>query len=83
MCPGDDPVEHVPTEQPDESEEKVGALVSGGIQMGHLVEDEGEDGRGEQRLEDDPDHAEEGLAVAEGDVAGAESVPHLAALPEL
>ncbi len=79
--PGDDAVEQVPGQQAGEHEDQVGDASAG--QMGHPVEDQGEDGRGQQGLEDHPDHAESGLAVAEGHIAGTEPVEHLAALPQL
>ena len=46
------------------------------------MKDQDEDAAREQGLEDHPDHPEQGLAVAQGDVAGAETVEDLAGLPQ-
>ncbi len=56
---------------------------AGGGQLSHDAEDEGEDARAHEGLDDDPGGAEEGLLVAELDIAEGEGGEQVAEVPEL
>ena len=52
-------------------------------QLGNLAEHDGEHNRREQRPDDGPRHADDGLLVADGDIAPREDDEQLAVAPEV
>ena len=74
--------EEHPGEHGGEDHEGIGRGAFGG-QPGHLAEDHGHDDHRQERLDDGPGDADDGLLVADGDVAPGEDVEQLAVAPEV